>query len=417
MVPLYIGGKKAGQWLEYKFQDKVVTGKLEYNAQGVMFRRTTYIDYAQNKLKDTYTYDEYGALNGPAKEYSNGNVSTYASGSYANSRRIGVCENSMLDKNDNLVYARGAKVEYEAGIAVSFTDSAGKVRLLKEEARANQALLAKYEADKQAAVASTPKHYDRISVRGIDFTPDSYLLTENGKEVVASIAHAINERAASPQKVSTIYLSGHTERPYRTPSDTIEKMMYILSLNRAFAVKKMLQEQITDKTCRIVAYGCAGTLPTQNGDQSGFSGDARVQMLFDDPLPNAAAAYTKLVNKYGIQMADNILPNGVMRRSILRFIDAYFQDDQLRQGMLDRAMAKGEIKEYFYKIPLELWLQTPYSERYGEANPSIFRTEVERRFAKWSKEYDLMSENQGKGISPKVLFHKDLEQHVAKSMD
>ena len=414
-VGSYVGGKKAGQWLEYRFQDKDVTGKLEYNAQGVMFRRTTYIDYAQNKPKETYTYDEYGAFNGPAKENSNGNVSTYASGNYVNNRRVGIWENSTLDKNNNLVYARGARVGYEAGTAVSVTDNTGKVRSLKDEARANQALLDKYEADRQSEAAAASKHYDRISVRGIYFTPDSYLLTMEGKAVVTSIANAINERAASSQKVSIIYLSAHTVTQRQSSSDTTVMMMFILSLNRAFAVEKLLQEQIADKSCKIVPYGCAGKLSLAEGDQSGFDEDSRVQMSFDDRLPNAEAAYTELTNKYGIQMADNIMPNPLMRQSILSTVDAYFEDDQLRQGMLDRAMGKGKTEAYFYKIPRELWLQTPYSERYGESNPSIFRTEVERRFEKWSKKYDLMSENEGKGVNPKVLFHKELEQYLAQA--
>jgi antitoxin component YwqK of YwqJK toxin-antitoxin module len=412
-VGTYTNGKKSGTWLEYGFQEVNVTARLEYNTAGVLFRKTS---FTNNKLKYTYTLNEAGYRNGPAKIYEQGNENIFYSGNYVDNKLDGVWSNAALDKFGELTYAKGYKVTFENGVAVLVTDNAGNATSLKDKARRDEALVAKSEADRIAASAAVPKRFERITgIHDIAFTTDSYLLTEEGQTAVTRIANQINERAGSDQKVRTIYLSAHCAQSRIAKNDSTDKMLFILSLNRAFAVGKQLQEKLNDKTTQVVWYGCGGALANWQGDQGGFDDDTRVQMVFDDQLPKAQRAYSALADKYAIKTADRIVPNDIMRRSILRLIPAYFEDEQLRQGMVDCAIGKVKKKDVFYKIPRELWVTTPYSEKYGERNPEIFKREVETLFSQLNKKYDLMSVNQGKGITPAVLFEKELEQYIART--
>ncbi|WP_139921423.1 hypothetical protein [Hymenobacter sp. DG01] len=386
--------------------------KEEFDITGTLIRRAS---FESGRPTTIYSYNAKEQRTGAARLYAKDGVS-YASGNYREDKPVGVWQNASLENDRYLTYKKGYKVEFEGGQAITIIDSNGSVRSLKAEARQREMEAANEQAAREAAAAAAPKVYARIAgVKSIRFTPDSYMLTPEGNAAIASIAKQINERASSAQKVSTVYISSHADGYSYTTTDTTKKMMYILTLNRSLAVKLALQEQLEDKSTSFVLYGCAGSLPTQNGDLSGFDDDVRVQMGFDEELPNAERVYSELKEKFGLGSGNVIVPNTIMRRSILKLVPSYFENEQLRQLMVDCAQGKVSKEECFYKIPQELWVPTVYTEKYGEAATEDFRKEVETMFYKLSKKYSLLSLNQGKGLLPSVLFHKELEQYMSKA--
>jgi outer membrane protein OmpA-like peptidoglycan-associated protein len=413
----YVGsfsqGKRVGTWALYadygnKFAEFPSLKEIHDNEGNLIGE----IHYINGKLDYAISFDKRGLRDGLMKVYDGAGAS-YGGGNYSHGVAVGTWRDVELkDKDGQPKYAKGGSITFENGAAISTTDDHGNTRNFKEEARLREAALAKEKADQLAAAAAAPKVYPRIKIKGIGFTPDSYLLTVEGEQKLAEIAKSINERASSTQKVETIYLSTHTAGFAYNASDTTKKMMYILSLNRAAMVKRRLQEMLDNKSAALVMYACAGALSSADGDQDGFDDDVRVQMRFNEDLPRAKTAYVKLQNAYGLSAGDKIISNNIMRRSILKAVDAYFEDDQLRNMMLDCATGKIKKQEYFYKIPRELWVVDSYAERFGEESPSDFRAKVEAAFRKYNKQYGLLSENNGKGIPPSVLFQRDLESYT-----
>lgn len=252
-------------------------------------------------------------------------------------------------------------------------------------------------------VKSQDERFDKIDVTGVEFMDDSYVLTEKATAVLDNIAAQIDKRSVSTQKIQVVYLSAHTDKA-RKQSDTNEKMMYILSLNRGLIVEKYLIKKMKSKV-KFVRYACAGIIGVTDGDINGFDNEKRVQIAFDEDLPKAKKGYTQLLDKYKISVGGQIIPNETMKESILQDISAYFEDEIVRQEMVNAAVKKDEEKEYFKKIPREFWLPVPEFQALGEEKPDEFVSKVISLFRKMNNKYDT-------DIPPTVLFHDDLKNQT-----
>jgi outer membrane protein OmpA-like peptidoglycan-associated protein len=250
-------------------------------------------------------------------------------------------------------------------------------------------------------VKEEPKPLAKTEVGKLDYDPsdivfnnDSYFLKPSGVETLSKIAAWVNAN----KNIETITLSAHAERD---GDDAVrDKMMYVLTLNRALVTKKFLEEKITRKV-NIVYYGCGTAVAPNKGDYRRRAGmdEKRVELVFNADMPIAKAAYESLKNEFTQASAPNIIPNALLKKNIIKTIEAYFENRTTRRDIEDMSRnPDGNVPEHYQKIPIEFWISASKEIYSGEEDPNIFRGEVRDTIKRLNRTYKV-------DVKPEVFFH------------
>ncbi|WP_147320743.1 hypothetical protein [Hymenobacter lapidiphilus] len=372
----YINGNPSGVWTVYRRLDgNKVAEKHLYGADGKLLKRS---EYKEGKISGTFSYQN-NRLSGPARIYGSSEAE-YASGSYENDMYAGTWQNAVLledGKKQSIKYSKGSKIVFENGVAVTSINSAGAIRSLKAEAG--------QRAIKKQIVADSIANDERLSLpiqtEGISFYSNSYRLTDNAMYSLDAIANAVNEKLGSRYEVKEIVLSTHTSGINdRDASDIAiandDTAKFILSLNRAYSIRYYLRSKLKQPV-KMYSYPCGSKLSISESDQVRgrnvtYNTEDRVQMVFDESLPNARKLYTTLSNSYNLNVKNEIISNQKLKKKIIKDVAELFQNDAVRAQMVDRQVKRlrGETLSYnspfnssisLDMIPPEFWVENTTS--------------------------------------------------------
>jgi outer membrane protein OmpA-like peptidoglycan-associated protein len=178
----------------------------------------------------------------------------------------------------------------------------------------------------------------------IEFNYDSYIPTKNSNRLIVEFANNIvawNKQKSD--KIKDVYICSHSNKATnkdKSDEKRQDKVIFIISLNRALAIKKVMSLIAKDVNFHVIPasyYVTKTDDPTRN---------KKVELEFEvnDKVKAAKEAYAKLSQLYNVENnnneypSDNILLNKGLRDDIIKDVKQY---------------TKAQKADRF--IPLELW--------------------------------------------------------------
>ena len=416
-VGTYTNGLTTGIWNIYPGTSKSLERKVWFDNEGYMYQDSK---YENGRLAVTYSYQNKSSNrpNGPARVY--GVTSTeYASGSIVEGKYVGTWMNATMGEG-GIGYKKGSKVKYDEIAGVTVIDASGTVRSLKEEARLLKEKSEQQESEQRKAEKATADDEELagdINTGRITFNKDSYVITEDGIRTLEIIVRDVKKKSASKYKINSITLSTHSaNNPQRDSTLEAErqKMMFILTVNRAYNIQAYLSKAL--EGIQVTSYACGSNLSVLYSDKIKrqdvyYTDEKRVQMTFDEDLPRARQVFQSMQTKYGFGSVNSIVPNEPMKNNILNIIESYYEDAIVRSEMVfaQNRFIEGKREttraEYLKIIPTELWLSTMtvgvpagYAE---QGKQEEFKKFVIMLFKKLNAKYQT-------SLGPNVLFTDEL---------
>jgi antitoxin component YwqK of YwqJK toxin-antitoxin module/outer membrane protein OmpA-like peptidoglycan-associated protein len=448
----YVDGKRQGQWEKVHlgnvlYKDASGNGNLNGEKVTVLFHEdvpVAFLDPRTQKLCIILEYEDSKnyhlttdvnpgllglALNGPqvgsfqgkveqlerdAEEASfikavNGSIQAKEAflNIYPNSQEVNKIA-TLLDEQKKKEAFEGAlkgRVSLKEAFIHQYPNTPESVRLaeLIPAQRIQEEKDNKEKFEKEALIALRVATNDLL--RSDLFNPDSYLVKDEEIKKLNILAERLEKYGSY---VKTVSIASHSKKG--KASNVRDEMMYILSLNRAFVIKKYIQEKISHKHIIFNFYGCADKISPSEGDivLTGRVNENRVEIIVNSDLPKSKSKSQELSSKFKIKQNDGIVPNEVLKENILNTIMDYYNNDRICSIM--RSMSNSSMKEmegnpeYYKKIPTEFWLPTVYSEKFGESNEK-FKKEVMKLIERKNKQYDA-------DVIVDLFFHNELKRRI-----
>lgn len=407
-VGSYLNGNKDGWWSTY------YVGKD--GQQGALYRKEQYVagdlrlelTYRDGRNTGVYSWAR-NRRNGPAKVFGNTPLE-FGTGTFTNGNPSGTWLNATFDDNPilkQIIYQKGAKLLFENGELVSTTDANGVVRSLTVEKAQAVAEATKRGAEQEARNEDARLSYIKTDNLGLRFNTDSYVMTRETVFELDKLAKEINLRRESAKyRIKEIYIAVYIGKPRGEISEGSTKMMYVLTVNRASAMKDYLLTHLTDRTIPITTYPCGYD---SNTNSAGTRVEIELKRDTFVALPRAKAAYETLASKYNIKSDAGLIPSTILQENILNTLRAYFNDEGVR-SLIGAALAgNSNMPEYAEKIPSELWLSDlgpMLPKAYAQVeNVEQFRRQVESLVSELNKKYR-------DTLPASAFFNQDLKQRT-----
>ena len=417
-VGSYLNGNKDGWWSIYDMEKDGRQGLLNRKVQFVTGDLKVELVYQNGKNTGVYTWAR-NSRNGPAKVFGNTALEV-GTGAFTNDNPSGTWLNAAFDDNPifkQIIYRKGAKLVFENGELVGITDANGTVRSLTAEKAQAAAAAAKEGAAQEAR--NEDARLENINLpKGISFYSDSYVLTKAAMQLLDEFAKEINlRRDLSKYKVKQFYISIHTDTPKGEISEGSEKQNYVLTLNRAVAIRTYLLNQLVDRSIAIITYPCGLNMPKHvyNYDDPSYSTDGlRVEFARSRDMYPAQAVYDQLSKKYNLKSGDALVPSTALQENILNTIRAYYENEGVLSTITAAVADDVSLPVYAEKIPSELWLSDLDVDKslpkgYAEVeNVMRFRNQVETLVVEMNKKYIKF----GTPLSPSAFFNQDLRRRT-----
>ncbi|RZK45117.1 MAG: hypothetical protein EOO61_01150, partial [Hymenobacter sp.] len=263
-IGTFLNGKEEGWWEVFDVGLNGETGSLDRRMKYVAGNLEYVNTFRNGRMTASYKY-ESGKKNGLAKIYGP-TSEEYATGRYSNNILVGSWTNAGLEAN-KIIYRRNGRLVFENGELTSIINPDGSIRSITAEKAQKEAELQRLDASQKATAQASALDTRLNSLDPVQFGfyTDSYVLTGLGKTKLDTLAKQLNMRQRLTQyQVKDLYMPVYTNPMAWNANEANEKMLYILSINRACVIKQYLFTKLEDKSLSLAVFPCGGSIKDMN---------------------------------------------------------------------------------------------------------------------------------------------------------